>query len=140
MPRIKVPYIKLKPVDVRDSVWVKLIESWTNGLSDREAVFRVGRILQSDEDFDLNTLHKMYKDHPEVEELRDMLKDDLVASAKLTIAESIQAGSVSTAKWYLERKRADEYTTKASVAFEGAAIDVSVKDKEKAIEEFMEKF
>lgn len=138
MARSKVPYIGIKPKGVREKVWIAVVDAWTNGLSDRDASFRAsqdsGVFVRESE------IKEWRNDYPEVDALRDFLHSDIVANAKLNIAERIKSGDVTTSKWYLERKAADEFSTKSAVAFEGAAIELSMEDKEKKVEEFMEQF
>ena len=81
-----------------------------NGLSDREAAFRASR------------------------------EGDLISTAKMTVSKSLKKGDIKTAKWYLERKAADEFSTKSAVAFEGGVIELSLEEKEKALKELVEKF
>lgn len=134
----KVPFKAIKPKKVPDAIWSAVIEAWSNGLSDREAAFRAsyvskGHIKESD-------IKRWIKENPDVAELRDHLHSDLLSAAKLTIAERIAAGDVRTAKWYLERKAASEFSTKAAIAFENDAVSLSLEDKEKQMKAFMEQF
>lgn len=138
MSRSKVPYIGVKPQGVREKVWTAIVDAWENGLSDREASFRASRdsgvfVKESD-------IKQMLKDYPEVASLKDFLHADIVSNAKLNIAEQIRNGSVTTSKWYLERKAADEFSTKSAVAFEGAAVELSIEEKREKMEEFMSGF
>ena len=138
MSRSKVPYIGVKPNNVREKVWIAIVDAWENGLSDREASFRASRdsgvfVKESD-------IKQMLKDYPEVASLKDFLHADIVSNAKLNIAEQIRNGSVTTSKWYLERKAADEFSTKSAVAFEGATVELSIEEKREKMEEFMSGF
>ena len=138
MSRSKVPYIGVKPNNVREKVWIAIVDAWENGLSDREASSRASRdsgvfVKESD-------IKQMLKDYPEVASLKDFLHADIVSNAKLNIAEQIRNGSVTTSKWYLERKAADEFSTKSAVAFEGAAVELSIEEKREKMEEFMSGF
>lgn len=132
------PFLKYKPKEVKDAVWSAVIEAWENGLSDREASFRAskatGEVIKADD------IRQWIKDDAEIGELRASLQSDLLSSAKLTVADALREGDVKTAKWYLERKAADEFSTKQAVAFEGAVIELSLEEKEKALKEMVEKF
>lgn len=134
----KVPYKGMKPSNIPDKAWLAVIESWQNGLSDREAAFRASRegdahILESD-------IKGWIKKNPDIADLKEHLSADLISSAKLTIAEQLKKGDVKTAKWYLERKAANEFSSKAAIQFEGAVTDLTLEEKDKALKEMWEKF
>ena len=134
----KVPFIGMKPTKVPDKAWSAVVDSWQNGLSDREAAFRASKegeahILESD-------IKKWIKDNPDIADLKEHLQADLISSAKLTIAEQLHKGDIKTAKWYLERKAANEFSTKAAIQFEGAVTELTLEEKEKALKEMWEKF
>lgn len=138
MSNIKILYKALKPKNVSPTAWNAVVDAWQNGLSDREAAFRASKdsavyVKESD-------IKQWIKDNPDIGELRDHLHADLLSAAKLTIAEKIAAGDVRTAKWYLERKAASEFSTKSAVAFENAAIELTLEDKERKMKEFMKQF
>lgn len=132
------PFLKYKPEKVEAAVWEIVVEAWENGLSDREAAFRVAKIL--DIDLTADEIRKWCKDDPKVGELRASLQSDLLSSAKLTVADALREGDIKTAKWYLERKAADEFSTKQAVAFEGAVVELSLEEKERKLNEMVEKF
>jgi len=138
MARSKVPYIGLKPSELTETQWRIVVDAWENGLSDREASFRVTK--ESKFPLKESELRKILKDRPEVAELRDFLHSDIISQAKLNIREKIKEGDIATSKWYLERKNADEFSTKAAVAFEGAITDLSIEEKEKKLAEYMKQF
>ena len=123
-------------------VWQIIVEAWENGLSDNEAAFRVQKLLGKD--LKASEIREMCKEYPEVGELRVCLQSDLLTSAKLTIAETLRDPDnkerIKTARWYAERKGADEFSTKSAVAFEGAVVELSLDEKEKALKEKMAEF
>ena len=135
-------FLKKKPEKVATDVWETVTEAWENGLSDNEAAFRVQKLLGKD--LKADTIREWCKDFPEVGELRASLQNDLLTDAKLTIAETLRDPAnkerVKTARWYAERKGADEFSTKSAVAFEGAVVELSLAEKEKALEEKMAEF
>ena len=135
-------FLKKKPEKVATDVWETVIEAWENGLSDNEAAFRVQKLLGKD--LKADTIREWCKEYPEVGELRASLQNDLLTDAKLTIAETLRDPEskerVKTARWYAERKGADEFSTKSAVAFEGAVVELSLAEKEKALEEKMAEF
>ena len=136
-------FMNKKPKEVDASVWQVVVEAWENGLSDVEAAFRVQKLLGID--LKAETIRKWCKDYPDtVGELRAMLLNDLLTDAKLTIAEILRDPDnkerAKTARWYAERKGADEFSTKQAVAFEGAVVELSLEEKEKALKDLVEKF
>lgn len=134
----KVPYKAIKPDWMTDHAWTEIITAWENGLSDREASFRASR---DGEVYITETeLKELVASDPRIADIRDFLHTDIVAQAKLNIAESLREGSVATAKWYLERKASDEFSSKASVAFDATVVEVSMEDKQKKLEEALENF
>ena len=135
-------FMNKKPEKVAAEVWEIVVEAWENGLSDNEAAFRVQKLLGKD--LKADEIRGWCKDYPEVGELRACLQNDLLSDTKLVIAKTIRDDSnkeqIKTARWYAERKGADEFSTKSAVAFEGAVVELSLADKEKALEEKMEEF
>lgn len=135
-------YRELKPKEIKDVTWLEIIEAWENGLSDREASFRASKLgLDSVKAEDIR---RWCKENPEIGELKANLQSELLSSAKLVIAETLRdpnnKENVKTARWYLERKAADEFSTKQAVAFEGAVVELSLEEKERKLNELMEKF
>ena len=142
MSKQKVRFIQCKPKGIKDATWQYVVEAWENGLSDREAAFFASKHEDSDE-ITAENIRMWCKDMPEVGELRANLQSDLLSRAKIKIAESLGASdreAIRTARWYLERKAADEFSTKQAVAFEGAVVELSMEEKEKALKELMEQF
>lgn len=138
MSRQKTPYTAYRPKHINEAAWREIVMAWENGLSDREASFRASRdsgiyITEAE-------LKEIVANSPEISALRDFLRSDIVSNAKLNIAESIREGSVSTSKWYLERKAADEFSTKAAVSFEGAVVGLTMEEKQKEIDKLLEDF
>lgn len=138
MGRKPTRYSAYRPKDINEAAWREIISSWEDGLSDREAAFRASRegdMLITEAD-----LKRFLSEHPEVADLKDYLHSDVLSMAKKNIAESIREGSVSTSKWLLERKAANEYSTKASVAFEGAVVGLTMEEKQAEMDKFLESF
>lgn len=138
MSRQKVPFVKVKPKKVKDAVWSMVVEAWENGLSDREASFRVQKFLG--EDLKADDIRQWCRDYPEVGELRANLQSEVLMNSKLVIADAVKGGDIKTAKWYAERKGADEFSTKQAVAFEGAVVELSLEEKEEALKKKMAEF
>lgn len=139
MSEVKVRFAKLKPSKLSDAAWGYLVEAWENGLSDREAAFYVSKHAECEE-ITAEDIQRWFKENPEVKELKVNLHTDLLSEAKITVADSLKERDIKTAKWYLERKGADEFSTKQAVAFEGAVIELSLEEKEKKLKEMVDKF
>lgn len=135
-------FMNKKPKDIDASVWETVVEAWENGLSDNEAAFRVQKFLGID--LKAEEIRKWCKEYPEVGELRACLLNDLLSDTKLVIAKTIRDDKnkeqIKTARWYAERKGADEFSTKQAVAFEGAVVELSLEEKEKALKDLVAKF
>lgn len=134
----KIPYGNLKPNNVDAEVWSIVVEAWENGLSDREASLLVSRKL--DKYVKASEISKWKKDNPDIAELQAFLEIAVRADAKLNVSQAIRAGKTKVAQWYLERKASDEFSTKSAVAFEGAVVELSLEEKEKALKELVETF
>lgn len=134
----KIPYGNLKPKDVDAEVWTIVVEAWENGLSDREASLLVSRKLGVY--IKASEIAKWKKDNPDIAELKEFLEVAVRTDAKLNVSEAIRAGKTKVAQWYLERKAADEFSTKSAVAFEGAVVELSLEEKEKALKDLVEQF
>lgn len=134
----KVPFSDRKPKNVSDEVWTSVVQAWENGLSDREAALittkETGELVKASD------LALWKKNDPEVGELQAFLEVYLRAKAKLNVKSDIEAGRSKTSTWYLERKAADEFSTKSAVAFEGAVVELTLEEKEKALKELVETF
>ena len=133
-------YIELKPKNVEDEVWIAVISAWSDGLSDREACFRASKempVMLKPEN-----IRQWKKDNPEISELCEFLKDDLKATAKQNVARTLRSGDKDgkMSRWYLEHKCPDECSTKSAVAFEGAVVELSLEEKEKALKEMLANF
>ena len=138
MGKEKVAYAAYKPEELNDEAWGAIVEAWENGLSDREASLRAAR--DSGMFVTEAQLKAIVNRSPEIASLREYLHCELVAQAKLNIANSMRSGSVSTAKWFLERKVPDEYSTKAAVAFEGAVVGLTMEEKQAELDKLLDGF
>ena len=59
------------------------------------------------------TLYNYQDKNPEFVDRKEMLKEKLILKARSVIAESLNKKDENTAKWYLERKRKDEFSAKS---------------------------
>lgn len=133
-------YIELKPKYVSDAVWIAVIGAWSDGLSDREACFRASK--ETEAMLKPEAIRQWKKENPEISELCEFLKDDLKATAKQNVARTLRSGDKDgkMSRWYLEHKCPDEFSTKSAVAFEGAVVELSLEEKERALKEMVANF
>lgn len=138
MSRQKTPYSGFRPKHINEAAWREIVSSWEDGLSDREAAFRASRdsgiyITESE-------LKELVASDENISALKDFLQSDVISMAKKNIAGSIREGNVSTSKWLLERKAPNEYSTKASVAFEGAVVGLTMEEKQAELDKLLDDF
>lgn len=136
MSRQKTPFASYKPKKIKDATWRAVVDAWENGLSDREAAFRASRY----EPITVEDIKGWIKDDPKVGELKAMLEAELRSAAKYTVADAIKDGDVKTSKWYLERKAADEFSTRSSIEFENAVVALTLDEKEDALKRMIDNF
>lgn len=130
---------QLKPKNMEEATWVAICDAWANGLSDREVAFRVSK--QTGTNITYDEIKRLVHEDKEIADLRENLYSALVADAKLNVADAVRSGDTATAKWYLERKAQDEFSTKSSIAFDEASrLTLSIEDKEQALKEMIENF
>ena len=82
----------------------KLEQAFSMGCSDLEACLYA--------DIGKTTLYNYQNENPEFVERKEKLKEKLVLKARTVIAESLNKQDENTAKWYLERKKKEEFSTK----------------------------
>ena len=138
--RIATPYIQYKPKKLKDLTWRIIVSAWESGASDKEVSLLLIKEGKKADQLSATEVHQLYAKNKDICELKEMLNYDLINAARLSIAKSVKKGDVKSAKWYLERKAADEFSTKQAVAFEGAVIELSIEDKEKALKEMVDKY
>ena len=87
-------------------ILTKLEQVWAIGGSDIEAYSYAEITDQS--------YYRYLRAFPKIREKRDQLKQKPILAARMTIANNLQIDP-DVAKWYLERKRKDEFSTKTEV-------------------------
>ena len=92
-----------KPTKMDELTLKKLEEAFSIGASDKEACFYAGISHQ--------TLYNYQEKHPEYVDRKEALKERPVLMARQTVMNNL-ATDVDVAKWYLERKRKAEFSTK----------------------------
>lgn len=86
------------------AVLQKLEHGFSCGLTDREACLYAG-ISES-------TLYNYCHEHQDFLERKELLKEQPKMKAKFILANAIEEGNLNTAKWYLERKAKEEFSTR----------------------------
>ena len=108
-----------------------LSSAWEMGLNDSQAAMEAG--IRPD------NIQQLFKNYPELEELRNLCREKINIDAKKNIREAIKRGHLETSKWFLERTD-PEFQKKQN---DGNTINVaviSVADREKEMNKFMERF
>lgn len=93
-----------RPTVMTPDIITKLEQAFSIGCSDDEACIYA--------DISRMTLHRYQKDNPEFCDRKELLKQKLVLKARTNIATKINEGDIDVSKWYAERKRKDEFSTK----------------------------
>lgn len=111
-----------RPTVLTQEAIQKLEHAFSIGATDIEACFyaNIGR----------STLYAYQKEHPEFLDRKEMLKEKQVLKARTVIVQALQEGDKNIAKWYLERKRKDEFATQqiAQVALGGFKFVTEAED------------
>lgn len=94
-----------RPKVIDKDVLNKLETSYSMGCTDSEACLFANISKQ--------TLYNYQNKHPEFVERKEMLKQKLVLKARSVVAEALNNKDENTAKWYLERKKKDEFSVKS---------------------------
>ena len=96
-----------RPTAVTDSVLNKLEEAFSMGCSDVEACLFAGISRQ--------TLYDYQAKFPKFVDRKNLLKETLILKSRSIIADCLENKDENTAKWYLERKKKDEFGTRTEV-------------------------
>ena len=73
-----------------------------------------------------STLYNYQKDNPAFLERKDLLKQTPVLKARTNVMADIQGGNIDTSKWYLERKKKNEFSSSTNVNLGGQEDGVPV--------------
>lgn len=107
-----------RPTVMTDEVVSKLEQAWSMGCSDLEACLFA--------DISKQTLYDYQAKFPEFIDRKERLKESLVLKARTVIANSLNNKDENTAKWYLERKKKDEFSTKIENETEIKGLEVAL--------------
>lgn len=93
-----------RPPKIDKEVLAKLEQAFAMGCSDSEAcVFA---------DINMATLYRYQQHNPEFSNRKKLLKDKPVLKARSIVVNALNKNDKEVAKWYLERKRKDEFSLK----------------------------
>lgn len=110
-----------RPTVMTSDVVSKLEQAFSMGCSDLEACLFANISKQA--------LYDYQAKHPEFADRKAMLKETLILKARSVIATSLNNKDENTAKWYLERKRKEEFSTKVENHFSGG-FNIIVPDED----------
>lgn len=96
-----------RPTVMTPDVVNKLEQAFSMGCSDLEACLFANISKQS--------LYDYQAKHPEFADRKAMLKETLILKARSVIATSLNNKDENTAKWYLERKKKNEFGTRTEI-------------------------
>lgn len=96
-----------RPTIVTPEVVAKLDYAFMKGLTDHQASDYAG--------ISKDCLYDHCKRNPGYSHRKEMLKGNLPIRSKILLAESIENGNVNDAKWFLERKLKDEFSTRTDI-------------------------
>ena len=94
-----------RPPSITKDILNKLEQGFVNDLTDEEACLYAG--------ISPATLYNYQNKNPEFIERKRTLKRSLGIKAKETISKAINKGDKQTTKWWLERKRKDEFSARS---------------------------
>ncbi len=103
-----------RPTVMTEEVLQKLEYGFMKGLTDEQCCNYA--------DIAPSTLYNYCKENPEFSERKEQLKNNPSVQAKLNIVEAIENGNIDIAKWWLERKEREEFSTKQEL---GGSLSVS---------------
>lgn len=93
-----------RPTSMTQETIDKLEQAFSLGCSDKEACLFANISTQ--------TLYDYQHNHPEFIDRKELLKEKQVLKARSIITKAINDGDKDMAKWYLERKKKKEFSTR----------------------------
>lgn len=85
----------------------KLEEAFSNGASDKEAIF-LANISSA-------TFYAYCQENPDFSERKEALKDMIKYKARMNIARAVETGDRPMSQWYLERKVKEEFSPRGEL-------------------------
>ena len=120
-----------RPRAITAAVLNKLDYAFSIGCSIREAALYA--------DISETCLYNYLRDNPEYKCRVDMLRCNPVLKAKKCLYDDIENGDGVAARWLLERRASNEYSTRSEVAIEGGA-SLTIEDRQNALDGFLRQF
>lgn len=105
-----------RPRAITPKILDKLEEAFKLGCTNREACFYA--------DVAESTFYDFLKEYPEYSEKINAWKEYEKIQARGVIHKALQSGDRDIAKWYLERKAKDEFSTKQEI---GGNLDLTIE-------------
>lgn len=96
-----------RPPVINEAKLKKLREAFLMGCTDDEACLYA--------EIEPRTLYNYQNDNPEFIQEKEHWKNNPILKARKVVFEKIESGDEQTAKWYLERKAKQEFSTKTEV-------------------------
>lgn len=112
-----------RPSVMTDEMASRLELAFSMGCTDTEACLYA--------DMSPSAFYRYQKEHPEFKERKEMLREKLVMKARSVIADALNRKDENTARWYLERKRKDEFSTRQETSGIIGLMKVEEPDLEK---------
>ena len=122
-----------RPTKLTPETILLLEQAFSMGCSDLEACVHanIGK----------TSLYNFQAEHPEFVERKELLKEKLVLKARSVIANALNNKDENTAKWYLEKKKKDEFGNRTEITgANGNPISVENKIDIEKIKEINELF
>lgn len=124
-----------RPTVITPKIIEKLEEAFIDGMSDEEACILAG--------ITTTPFYNYQKENPEFKERKDRLKQALGIKAKATLAKAIFKGDKETTKWWLSRKKKDEFSTRSELTGDnGNPIEHAdvTRDDEEILERYYQRY
>ena len=109
-----------RPTKMTPETIGKLEEAFSMGCTDLEACLFA--------DIEKTTLYKYQQDHPEFINRKEKLKENPVIKARQTILDNLE--DPTNARWYLERKKKDEFSQRTESEVKTVISFNDMNDKE----------
>lgn len=109
----------------------KLCQAFALGCTDKEACLYA--------DISQGLLYKYQTKHPDFLERKERLKEAPVLKARQTVIRSIEKGDDVSARWYLERRKPEEFRQSHDVSVTASG-SLSIEDREEALRDFLSRF
>ena len=107
-----------RPTKITPETIDKLRTAFLMGCSDVEACLYA--------DISKTALYNYQQKNPEFVDQKEQWKEQLTLKARTVIANSLNNKDENTAKWYLERKKKDEFSTKVENETEIKGLEVAL--------------